>query len=44
MILEASAVGLVFAIAWRVHHNSERAKYDRYYANLRAEHGAPSSD
>ena len=41
MCVEGSVLGIIFAVWWRISHNSEKAKYDRYYANLRAEKGAP---
>ena len=36
MIGEATALGTVMAVWWRVTHSQEKAKYDKYYANLRA--------
>lgn len=36
MIGEATALGFVFAVWWRISHTQEKAKYDKYYANLRA--------
>ena len=36
MIGEATALGTVMAIMWRISHANEKAQYDKYYANLRA--------
>ena len=36
MIAEGTALGVVMAVWWRYTHNVEKAKYDMYYANLRA--------
>ena len=36
MIGEASALGFVMAAWWRMTHVQEKARYDKYYANLRA--------
>ena len=36
MIGEASALGLVMGVLWRISHANEKAQYDKYYANLRA--------
>ena len=36
MIGEATALGLVMGILWRISHANEKAQYDKYYANLRA--------
>lgn len=39
-ILEGSVLGLFFALWWRTSHVAEKAKYDKYYAQLRAEQAA----
>lgn len=36
MIVEGTVLGTVMAVWWRYTHNVEKAKYDMYYANLRA--------
>ena len=36
MIAEGTALGTVMAVWWRITHVQEKAKYDKYYANLRA--------
>ena len=40
MCVEGTALGLFFAIWWRISHIQEKAKYDKYYAQLRAEQAA----
>eukprot|EP00308_Calcidiscus_leptoporus_P011171 CAMPEP_0119362160 /NCGR_PEP_ID=MMETSP1334-20130426/9296_1 /TAXON_ID=127549 /ORGANISM="Calcidiscus leptoporus, Strain RCC1130" /LENGTH=74 /DNA_ID=CAMNT_0007377335 /DNA_START=21 /DNA_END=245 /DNA_ORIENTATION=+ len=37
MIVEGCVVGTVFAIWWRISHNSYKATVNDYYINLRAE-------
>jgi len=39
-IAEATVCGLVFAVWWRMSHIAEKSKYDKYYAQLRAEQAA----
>ena len=36
-IAEGSALGFIMAFWWRSTHVAEKAKYDKYYAQLRAE-------
>lgn len=36
MSVEATVLGTVMAIWWRVCHSAEKAQYDKYYASLRA--------
>ena len=36
MSVEATLLGTVMAVWWRISHTQEKAKYDKYYANLRA--------
>ena len=38
--VEATALGLFFAVWWRISHSKEKAKYDKYYSQLRAEQAA----
>lgn len=39
-IVEGSVVGMFFAVWWRTSHVAEKARYDKYYAQLRAETAA----
>ena len=36
MSVEATVCGFFFAFWWRYSHNEEKARYDRYYASLKA--------
>lgn len=40
MSVEATLLGLVMAVWWRTSHVAEKSKYDKYYAQLRAEQAA----
>ena len=44
MIGEATALGFVFAVWWRISHTQEKAKYDKYYATLRSNLAAASEE
>jgi len=37
MTAEGTALGLFFAVMWRVWHNSKKAEVNKYYESLRAE-------
>ena len=39
-IAEGSALGLFMAVWWRMSHSAEKARYDKYYAELRAAQAA----
>ena len=44
MSVEATLLGTVMAVWWRISHNAEKAKYDKYYANLRSQVAAAEEE
>ena len=44
MMAEGTALGMFFGVWWRISHNAEKAKYDKYYANLRSQVAAAEEE
>jgi len=43
-IAEGTALGVVMAVWWRYTHTQEKLKYDKYYAQLRADLAAGGAE